>query len=46
MQKHNSINIRKHLLLTHFQYLLAQVHIRIVPIINTILDVSMKLNAT
>ena len=39
MQKNNSISTRKHLLLTHFQKLLAQAHIRIVHVINTILDV-------
>ena len=46
MQKHNSISTRKHLLLTHFQWFLAQAQIRKVPIINTILDVSMKVNFT
>ena len=38
MPKHNSISTQKHLLLTHFQQLLAQAHIRIDPVINMILD--------
>ena len=38
----NSITTHKHLLFTHFQWLLAQAHMCIFPIINTILDVWMK----